>query len=171
MERTAEALCTCVVDDVHLSNRFGELLQALASSLRNRVTRPPGAEAQSKTVTPGHYVHRRGAPVFGKTMQDATVPSVGQYRNTGNEPGLNSIPIASVDYSGGSRDNGSPSVANEGATYDQINPGAGPDQTLLQDDPLISFAGLGPNQLGWSGGQDFFDMLGPLLDVQYEQYR
>jgi hypothetical protein len=46
-----------------------------------------------------------------------------------------------------------------------------PDAHAMQQDPLISFAGLGPNQLGWSGGQDFFDMLGPLIDVQYDQYR
>jgi hypothetical protein len=53
--------------------------------------------------------------------------------------------------------------------YFQMN--AFPDAHAMQQDPLISFAGLGPNQLGWSGGQDFFDMLGPLIDVQYDQYR
>ncbi|KAI5287072.1 hypothetical protein KEM54_006267, partial [Ascosphaera aggregata] len=34
VERTADALCSCVVDDVHLSNRFGELLHALVLNIR-----------------------------------------------------------------------------------------------------------------------------------------
>jgi hypothetical protein len=67
---------------------------------------------------------------------------------------------------------GVPETTTETQGYLHMAPSSGiTDQNVLPPDPLISFAGLGPNQLGWSGGQDFFDMLGPLLDVQYEQYR
>lgn len=83
--------------------------------------------------------------------------------------GLGDHSIADPEYDNCQAGSTSATAAGTPAYY-AMNPASGLiDQ--VQNDPLINFAGLGPNQLGWSGGQDFFDMLGPLLDVQYEQYK
>ncbi|KAI5293402.1 hypothetical protein KEM52_005565 [Ascosphaera acerosa] len=60
--------------------------------------------------------------------------------------------------------------SNGGGSGSGSGGGGGGAQTdvPLQHDSLMNFAGLGANQLGWSGGQDFFDLLGPLLDVQFD---
>jgi hypothetical protein len=41
MDRTVEALRTCVVDDVHLGTRFADMLESLTSRLRNRFIQVP----------------------------------------------------------------------------------------------------------------------------------
>ncbi|KAI0123902.1 hypothetical protein BJ170DRAFT_101575 [Xylariales sp. AK1849] len=41
MDRTVEALRTCVVDDVHLGTRFGDLLESLTNRLRDRFKHAP----------------------------------------------------------------------------------------------------------------------------------
>ena len=41
MDRTVEALKTCVVDDVHLGTRFADLLESLTSRLRHRFVQAP----------------------------------------------------------------------------------------------------------------------------------
>ena len=175
VERTAEALCTCVVDDVHLSNRFGELVQALAASLRNRVVQMTGSEIPSGCITPSQVATQRQQFHSVETGP----PEIG---NVASAPGSYEIPITQsacenqsvADAGFDTYPPGSTSAPAVSGTSGYVPMNAGPalmDQAALQQDPLISFAGLGPNQLGWSGGQDFFDMLGPLLDVQYEQYR
>ncbi|KAI5300982.1 hypothetical protein KEM55_003406, partial [Ascosphaera atra] len=58
-------------------------------------------------------------------------------------------------------------TAPTATTGPETAPGASYDHTV-QHDPLMNFAGVGATQIGWSGGQDFFDLLGPLLDVQYD---
>jgi len=55
MDRTVEALRTCVVDDVHLGTRFADLLESLTSRLRTRFIQVqtsmlPGAEGGSVAV-------------------------------------------------------------------------------------------------------------------------
>ncbi|EAS28605.3 uncharacterized protein CIMG_09809 [Coccidioides immitis RS] len=169
VERTAEALCTCVVDDVHLSNRFGELLQALVSSLRSRVTIPTSEPSLSGHITPNNGQMGRQPFEFHESMPPESKPIVTESfeRSMAQQMSLPQA-LTSGDYD--SRFVTSPaSSAPDSSAY--MTMGVIPDQHTFQTDPLISFAGLGPNQLGWSGGQDFFDMLGPLLDVQYEQYR
>ncbi|EEP79880.1 predicted protein [Uncinocarpus reesii 1704] len=170
VERTADALCTCVVDDVHLSNRFGELLHALASSLRSRVVTIPTSEPSiSGHITPNNgqvprpqfELHESMAPEVKPMISESFERSMPQQMHLPH-------PLTSGEYD--PRFSTSlTSTAPDAQVYMPMN--VMPDQQGFQHDPLISFAGLGPNQLGWSGGQDFFDMLGPLLDVQYEQYR
>ncbi|KAI2345857.1 zinc finger transcriptional activator [Ophidiomyces ophidiicola] len=170
VERTAEALCTCVVDDVHLSNRFGELLQALVSSLRSRVVTMPGSEQSlSGHITPNNGQTTRPAFEILESTPTDTKPIITEsFERTLPSAMPLQQPLTTAEYDG-----------HFGMTLSCTVPdtsGYAPmhvvsDHQSFQHDPLISFAGLGPNQLGWSGGQDFFDMLGPLLDVQYEQYR
>lgn len=171
VERTAEALCTCVVDDVHLSNRFGELLQALATSLHTRVATMPASEQSfSGQVTPNNG-HVPRPPIFEvhESMPPETKPIVSESFERSMAPSMHMTqPLTSADYD----PRYATSIAGSAADTSVYMPmNVIPDQHAFQHDPLISFAGLGNNQLGWSGGQDFFDMLGPLLDVQYEQYR
>ncbi|KAL2361257.1 hypothetical protein RJZ56_005862 [Blastomyces dermatitidis] len=172
VERTAEALCTCVVDDVHLSNRFGELLTALASSLRSRVMGTLGNEhPQSGNMTAGNTPSQRNQ-FEDRATSDIPITA----NNHAYDPPVDSAntePLMSPKQDYSSRGSSNVSVAtSEPSGYLPMHPPTGTlDQISFQHDPLMSFAGLGPNQLGWSGGQDFFDMLGPLLDVQYEQYR
>ncbi|KAM5433511.1 zinc finger transcriptional activator [Microsporum ferrugineum] len=173
VERTADALCTCVVDDVHLSNRFGELLHALAASLRNRVVQMTASEQPSGSITPNTLApHRQYAQSFEGdiTNNQMMVCGPGSYHELSmGRMGLEDHSIADPVYDNCQAGSSSATAAGTPAYY-AMNPASGLiDQ--VQNDPLINFAGLGPNQLGWSGGQDFFDMLGPLLDVQYEQYK
>ncbi|KAK2751168.1 hypothetical protein FQN57_000245 [Myotisia sp. PD_48] len=175
VERTAEALCTCVVDDVHLSNRFGELLSALSSSLRNRVGQmnTGGSEHTSGSITPNIMaLQRQYAQHFEGDAAAQMVCDPGSYERSMGQLAPGSQSIADPDYG---CQGGSSNVTSAGTpAYLPMNittSAATMEQSAFQQDPLINFAGLGPNQLGWSGGQDFFDMLGPLLDVQYEQYR
>ncbi|QSS57949.1 C6 transcription factor [Histoplasma capsulatum] len=169
VERTADALCTCVVDDVHLSNRFGELLSALATSLRSRVMRAIRNENyQSENMTPGNTPSQR---------QDRATADIPTTSNpTSYDPPADSAdtePMVTPKQDYNLQNSSSvPAATGEPSAYQPINPANGIfEQSSFHQDPLMSFAGLGPNQLGWTGGQDFFDMLGPLLDVQYEQYR
>ncbi|ODH14675.1 hypothetical protein ACO22_06533 [Paracoccidioides brasiliensis] len=173
VERTAEALCTCVVDDVHLSNRFGELLTALASSLRNRVMRATvNNSSQSGNITPSNLPSQRHHFQNGATPD---IPTTGANNNSYDQAvectGVDPMVTSKVEYSM----HCSSSIyatTSEPSGYLHAHPPNGVvDHGSFHQDPLMSFAGLGTNQLGWSGGQDFFDMLGPLLDVQYEQYR
>ncbi|OJD17081.1 hypothetical protein AJ78_02781 [Emergomyces pasteurianus Ep9510] len=172
VERTAEALCTCVVDDVHLSNRFGELLTALASSLRSRVMRTTGNEHfRSGNMTPGNMPPQRHQFQDGAASDIPTTASSNPYDPPVCSADTDPIVTPKPDYSMHSSSSVS-AATSEPSGYLPMHPTNGAfDQSSFHQDPLMSFAGLGPNQLGWSGGQDFFDMLGPLLDVQYEQYR
>ncbi|KAI9877370.1 MAG: hypothetical protein M1830_004103 [Pleopsidium flavum] len=57
MDRTIEALRTCVVDDVHLSIRIGDLLETLTSSIRTKFVRlaannGPGYNVPSRSRSP-----------------------------------------------------------------------------------------------------------------------
>lgn len=172
VERTAEALCTCVVDDVHLSNRFGELLTALASSLRSRVMRGTGNEYfQSENMTPGNMPSQRHQFHDGATSDIPSTANSNPYDPLVDPAGTEPMVTPKPDYSMHSSSSVS-APTSEPSGYLPMHPTNGAfDQSSFHQDPLMNFAGLGPNQLGWSGGQDFFDMLGPLLDVQYEQYR
>ncbi|KAM7189145.1 hypothetical protein V8F20_010256 [Naviculisporaceae sp. PSN 640] len=49
MDRTVNALRTCVVDDVHLGIRFADMLETLTSRLRNRFIHAPPPPAVSTT--------------------------------------------------------------------------------------------------------------------------
>lgn len=52
MDRTVEALSTCVVDDVHLANRFGELIGTLSSRTRAACVRmSKGGNGNSRGVS------------------------------------------------------------------------------------------------------------------------
>ncbi|WEW56978.1 zinc finger transcriptional activator [Emydomyces testavorans] len=164
VERTAEALCTCVVDDVHLSNRFGELLKALASSLRSRVITCEQSLSGHITPTNGQ-IPRQPFELHGG-MSSESKPIVSEsFERSMPQPMALQQPMTSGEYDPRFATSLA-STAPDTSVYMPMN--AMPE---FHHDPLMSFAGLGPNQLGWSGGQDFFDMLGPLLDVQYEQYR
>lgn len=54
MDRTVEALRTCVVDDVHLGTRFGDLLESLTNRLRDRFKHAPtnGASHDGRSPRP-----------------------------------------------------------------------------------------------------------------------
>ncbi|PGH17447.1 hypothetical protein AJ80_04817 [Polytolypa hystricis UAMH7299] len=174
VEQTAEALCTCVVDDLHLSNRFGELLQALAASLRSRVVRTQASEmSQSGNEAPAnipplqqHYQRHDGG------AQDMPPTAMDTFDRQIDASGMDHPMIPRSDYEPQRPGNIATTTPNsEPALYQMPPSNDMSDPSQLQNDALINFAGLDPNQLGWSGGQDFFDMLGPLLDVQYEYYR
>jgi hypothetical protein len=53
MDRTVDALRTCVVDDVHLGIRFADLLESLTSRLRNRFIHAPPAVTQAASADGG----------------------------------------------------------------------------------------------------------------------
>ncbi|KAI1264084.1 transcriptional activator ARO80 [Xylariaceae sp. FL1019] len=50
LDRTVHALRTCVVDDIHLGTRFGDLLESLTTRLRDRFKHAPTAEAKNLAV-------------------------------------------------------------------------------------------------------------------------
>lgn len=76
MDRTVDALRTCVVDDVHLGIRYAGLLESLTSRLRNRFIHapPPGAmqlpSGDGRSPNPGQEdaAGRGGASGFGMQL-------------------------------------------------------------------------------------------------------
>ncbi|ORY59053.1 uncharacterized protein BCR38DRAFT_63226 [Pseudomassariella vexata] len=66
MDRTVAALRSCVVDDVHLGTRFGDLLESLTSRLRDRFKyAPPNVTGDSKSPHPYNANSSRAASVNG----------------------------------------------------------------------------------------------------------
>ncbi|KAI1326005.1 transcriptional activator ARO80 [Xylariaceae sp. FL0255] len=55
LDRTVHALRTCVVDDIHLGTRFGDLLESLTTRLRDRFKHAPTTNAvDRKSPLPSH---------------------------------------------------------------------------------------------------------------------
>ncbi|KAH8668596.1 hypothetical protein BX600DRAFT_460333 [Xylariales sp. PMI_506] len=75
MDRTVEALRTCVVDDVHLGTRFGDLLESLTNRLRDRFKHAPTNGVMQGSKSPG-YDMSRAPSVNG---QANGVPADGTY--------------------------------------------------------------------------------------------
>lgn len=67
MDRTVEALSTCVVDDVHLANRFGELIGTLSSRTRAACVRmSKGGNGNSRGVSQSPAPQSTYAPQMGE---------------------------------------------------------------------------------------------------------
>jgi len=67
MDRAAEGLRTCIVDDVHVGSRFAELLETMTRRVRSRIVRiaANGSRAASRATTPSptkESAHRREHP-------------------------------------------------------------------------------------------------------------
>ncbi|KAI8628561.1 hypothetical protein F5Y19DRAFT_464943 [Xylariaceae sp. FL1651] len=61
LDRTVHALRTCVVDDIHLGTRFGDLLESLTTRLRDRFKfAPTTTTVESKTPLPNGDVTKAG---------------------------------------------------------------------------------------------------------------
>ncbi|KAI1770426.1 hypothetical protein F4818DRAFT_262011 [Hypoxylon cercidicola] len=52
LDRTVNALRTCVVDDIHLGTRFGDLLESLTTRLRDRFKYAPATSSEGKSPRP-----------------------------------------------------------------------------------------------------------------------
>ncbi|KAI1451172.1 hypothetical protein F5Y02DRAFT_406235 [Annulohypoxylon stygium] len=52
LDRTVDALRNCVVDDIHLGTRFGDLLESLTTRLRDRFKYAPAAASEGKSPRP-----------------------------------------------------------------------------------------------------------------------
>lgn len=52
MDRAVEALRTCIVDDVHVANRFSDLLETLTTRIRSRFVRMTAAGNPSRGASP-----------------------------------------------------------------------------------------------------------------------
>ncbi|KAF2762560.1 hypothetical protein EJ05DRAFT_495439 [Pseudovirgaria hyperparasitica] len=67
MDRASEALAGCIVDDVHVGNRFAELLSSLTQRIKNGFVRLPsgGGNDSSRGATPGsQQVGREQTPMM-----------------------------------------------------------------------------------------------------------
>ncbi|KAI1419479.1 transcriptional activator ARO80 [Xylaria sp. FL1777] len=60
LDRTVHALRTCVVDDIHLGTRFGDLLESLTTRLRDRFKFAPTAVEGKNLVPNGDFGKVRG---------------------------------------------------------------------------------------------------------------
>ncbi|KAH9883870.1 hypothetical protein F4778DRAFT_774906 [Xylariomycetidae sp. FL2044] len=65
LDRTVDALRTCVVDDIHLGTRFGDLLESLITRLRDRFKYAPTNPSENKVSRLGGDVNR-GALAGGR---------------------------------------------------------------------------------------------------------
>lgn len=116
MDRTVEALTTCVVDDVHVASRFAELLDKLTQSLRPRLVRitADGRASRSQRVshtdslTPGPSGPVAAGPTMhAQPMQQQSQAIAGSlpnqqqwtynYPNGGNTPSNNPLFGISTD--------------------------------------------------------------------------
>ncbi|KXL48473.1 MAG: hypothetical protein FE78DRAFT_87181 [Acidomyces sp. 'richmondensis'] len=104
MDRTVEALKTCIVDDVHVASRFAELLNKLTEGLKPRLIRisADGRNGRSRRVsthdspmpmaTPLNNANQRGPGqnmVHGQTMPPAVPHQQQQWNYTSFVPSSN----------------------------------------------------------------------------------
>lgn len=86
MDRTVEALRTCVVDDVHLGTRFGDLLESLTNRLRDRFKHAPttqGGEASKAASVNGQTSgNESGYTDHAAKVRDGLVAAPGESKLT-----------------------------------------------------------------------------------------
>jgi hypothetical protein len=160
--RTARALQSSVVDDVHLSTHWGNLLISLCSSLSARAT-------------------QTAAPTSDLGMQQHIPPN--------NETMRNNQPIPQSDFEPQHKPSGSPSQpmsprpAQSGvlnpAPYNPsyfygigtISPALGPDQSTNYDDMFSwtdPMGGMSITQMPWNGDQAIFDILNSVMGSEIQ---
>ena len=106
MDRTVDALRTCVVDDVHLGIRFADLLESLTSRLRNRFIHapPPGLapapSADGRSPNPHHA--DVGLAVNGTAPPHGNAPGDHLAWARSNGPGKASPPRGTLHPGAGS---------------------------------------------------------------------
>jgi hypothetical protein len=154
--RTARALQSSVVDDVHLSTHWGNLLISLCSSLSARAT---------TTATPRFDLgmQQRNPPNNETVGNNQTIPQSGfePQRNSSGSPlqSMSPPPVQSGMLN--------PAPYNPPYFYGiTIPPAFGPDQSTDYDnmfswtDPM---GGMPITQMPWNGDQAIFDILASVM--------
>ncbi|KAI5307369.1 proline dehydrogenase [Ascosphaera pollenicola] len=88
VERTAQALCSCVVDDVHLSIRFGELLHALVLTIRAESSAPHTDENKTQPQTQTQQAANLRSSNVGQPGLQSQIPGVGYANSPIGENGV-----------------------------------------------------------------------------------
>lgn len=145
-----------MVDDVHMSNRFGVLLLRLVENLK--IT----AAASTKA---GDYVHQYA---IEPTKDDATRPHAPDNRANWHSTASLSSAKQSIDISVPTPEThdgfGRTEGVNALASSDFL--GWNSDQLVAQFDPWLDVGLLDNNSSSWVADQDMFNMLGPLLNPE-----
>ncbi|TRX88005.1 hypothetical protein FHL15_011107 [Xylaria flabelliformis] len=106
LDRTVHALRTCVVDDVHLGTRFGDLLESLTTRLRDRFKFAPSSSSVEGGKGGGlGMLHSNGAggdlnnahgALLGLENGGGGFASVGKYRDGISVPERTSTPSGNI---------------------------------------------------------------------------
>jgi hypothetical protein len=151
--RTARALQSSVVDDVHLSTHWGNLLISLCSSLSARATQaatPRSDLGIQQRIPPNNETMRNNLPIPQGGFEPQRNPS-------GNPTQSMSPPPAQSGVL-------NPAPYNPSYFYGigTISPALGPDQSLNYDDMFSwtdPMGGMPITQMPWNGDQAIFDIL------------
>lgn len=139
---------------------------------------PPGHDNDLTSHTPTYAPDLRNPLVmpYGPHLPPPVYPSgLETSTGTGIPGGSSSLPQVTPN---GGNDTGTSATLNDNNTAfmsSMLTPsatvfGATTVNQPLRQEALMNFATMGGNQqLGWAGGQDMFDMLGPFMDnLSYE---
>ncbi|KAL9089979.1 MAG: hypothetical protein Q9165_005508 [Trypethelium subeluteriae] len=119
LERTAEVLKTCIVDDVHVASRFAEILELLIRRMKSRFVRlAAGGTERSRAAT------RSPAPQTGQQQQHMYVQTQPQDYGNLSAPqwtGYNGPPPASTYHGSGRATPNNPLYGISADPYDPMN--------------------------------------------------
>ncbi|KAN0095784.1 hypothetical protein V8E51_016495 [Hyaloscypha variabilis] len=162
VSRTAEALQSSVVDDVHLSTHWGELLANLCTRLSSKPTQTATAHSDSgasqQVSFPSDIVWNPPTPAASNRKSTLSIPSSSSPSNTV-----------------------SPMSSHTGLPYLAFEPAYVPDLATIQSsigsvpqysnyDDMFSWAdsmsGMDITQMPWNGDQAMFDILASVVDAE-----
>jgi hypothetical protein len=155
--RTARALQSSVVDDVHLSTHWGNLLISLCSSLSARATQtatPRSDLGMQQRIPPNNGTMRNNQPIPQNDFEPQRKPSGSPLQSMSSPPAQSGVL--------------NPAPYNPSYFYgiDTISPALGPDQSTNYDDMFSWTDPMGEmpiTQMPWNGDQAIFDILNSVM--------
>jgi len=146
MDRAVEALRTCIVDDVHVANRFSDLLETLTTRIRSRFVRMPAPGNPSRGASPPAAPAPQ-TPVMPPPLTTTTTTAPSNW-NAYNGNGGNAAVVVDSPAPGTNTGRATPSDPLWGISTETYDPGS---STILIMPPPSFGAGAGWDPTGGSG--------------------
>lgn len=140
MDKTVEALRTCIVDDVHVASRFADLLDTLTQNLKPRLVRftADGRTVLARSTRESHL----GTPIFpyNQTGQDGQSYPV-SHQQAGTGAGAGALPHTWTSYNS----DGQPHTTTAGFSISANNDNY---DSLLSPNDANAFSVMPPPSFG-----------------------
>lgn len=181
LQRTARAFGNCVVDDVHLANRFSQLLDTGVESLHKHSRSSLRTDRRHTSTAPEQTAQHSPHISMPETAIPSTprVPSArGSSVNSLNDAGIQGhldptrtlldLPYGEMGFQD---HQATTKMAHSRAADPQDHewhPGEEAEYRPATSDPWLDLAAFGNAALDWPIDQNMFDMLSPLLESDYQ---